>query len=443
MAKKVREQNKWPIPSDWDEETDGFQLVLFCIPNSRQWRAIVAGQIEDFTYGRNYNRLTGNIKEAQDVARDIFNSMAITCLDELLTALQCLCDQTTILAEKTQDQGQDVDSPGSDGEVQTGPGEQFPTQGAYLDAKCNVANGVFDTIREYFVFLQSNGSGLLAGLLGGVTSGLLLGAELSFPFGWALSKIDSAIVAIAGFILNVNVGFQDVIDAMDDQHDECVLALFNASNAATAKENFIVAIEGGLPVITSADRELLQLVATFEMINQLFEPRSDLIDYASPDPVDCGSFILQIWTFPTDEEGWTFADLSTANASAVGTYDAGLEALSSDQTVIAGGTQRISRAEWTSPTISQPITVGGAIQSDFSAPSDSILTNQIITVIYDDAREFTISPPASAGAGTTILTMTEDGTIETVIVEQRRSNGGSTTGHNFTIEVLEVRIVGV
>ncbi len=440
MARKSREENKWVIPSDWNEETDGFQLAVLCIPNSREWRGVFVGQISDLAYGRNWNKKTGVILDVQLIAREIFESMSMTCLDDLITALQCICEQNTIMAAKTAEIAQAIDALLSDGVVSVGPGEQFPDQGAYFDAKCNVSNAIFDTLRDMFQWLQDNSTDLLAGILGGVMSGLVLGLDTSGPVGWAVAKIDSALTAIASFVVNANVGFQDVVDALDDTQTECVRALFNANDSLTARTNFIAAVEDGLPPITAADSRLVNLLLTGEMLNQLFDPRSDLAGYQSPAPVDCGSALLQLWTFPVDQESWTFRDDSSANASATGSYNSSEEALQIDHIIVAGGTFRTTRGVIVSPTIAEPITPGASVQWDYGAPSDAIIIDHKLTVIYTDATSEEIQGPNTTSAGTLVLTLTESKSIETIEGLVVRSNGSSTEGFSFTQLTFEVRV---
>jgi len=442
MAKKVREANKWTIPSDWNEEGDGFQIVALCIPNSPQWRAIFVGRISDLAYGRNYNKLTGTIVDAQAIARNIFESMTMTCLDDVLDVLQCICEQNTILAEKSGDTGQDVEGTLSDGDVEVGPDEQFPTSQAYFDAKCNVANGIFDTIRGMVQWLEDNEVDLLAGVFGGVTSGLLVALALSGPVGWAWALVGSLLVALAGYIISLSVNFLDLGAALDDTHEECVLALFNATNSLTAETNFVLAVEAGSPPISPVESGLMNIMLSSEMLNQLFGPRDDVGQYASPGPIDCGAALLVLWDFDADEEGWTFRDDSTANASATGSYDAGEEALSALQVIIAGGSGRITNAVNVSPTIAQAVTPGSSVQWDYSAPSDEIVVARTLTVIYTDATSEEILRPAHTAAGTLVLTLTQSKNIETIECLTARSNGLSTTGYNFTTKTFEVRIVG-
>lgn len=73
-----------PIPNDWDEETDGYTLWMLCSPNSVQWRALVRGQIYELTRGRNWDRNTGIIKDAQEIGLEVYDSMA-TCNDLVKT----------------------------------------------------------------------------------------------------------------------------------------------------------------------------------------------------------------------------------------------------------------------------------------------------------------------------------------------------------------------
>lgn len=439
MAKKSREENKWTIPSDWNEEADGFQLVALCIPNSRQWRGIFVGQISDIAYGRNWNRKSGVIVDAQAIAREIFETMAMTCLEDVVAALQCICEQNTIIAQKTTEIAQAIDALLSDGTVSVGPGEQFPDQGAYFDAKCNVSNAIFDTLRDMFQWLQDNSTDLLAGILGGVISGLVLGLDTSGPIGWAVSKIDSAITAVASFVVNSNVGFQDVVDALDDTQTECVRALFNANDSLTARTNFIAAVEDGLPAITAADSRLVSLFLTGEMLNQLFDPRSDLAEYQSPSPVDCGAGLLESWTFPADFESWTFIDGSDPGSSATRSYEATEEAIR-NTIVVESAPFVTGQGDNTSPAVSLAITPGAAVQVDFSATSDApIIARVQVFAHYSDATSETNSV-AQADAGTLVLTLTETKTITSIEVQLARSTGGSGSGSTHFQDIQEVRI---
>lgn len=442
MAKKFSEWDKWGIPDDWDEEADGFSLVALCIPNSRKWRAVFNGQISDLAYGRNWNKHTGTIVDVQLIARDIFESMSMACLEDVISVIQCICNQTTVLAEKSEDTGQEVEGVLSDGDVATGPGEQFPDQETYFAAKCSVANAIFDTLRGMILWLEDNDVDLLAGAFGGITSGLLVGLALAGPVGWAWALAGSVFVGMAGYLIRYAISFTDVKDALDDTQEACVLALYNATDSLVAENNFIAALEAGSPVITSIESAFVGLMLSSEVVNQLFDPRADVAGYVSPSPIDCGAAVIQIWDFDSDVESWTFRDDSTANASATGSYNAFEEALQADQVVVAGGPGRITQAVNVSPTVALVVTPGASVQWDYSAPSDSIVVFRILTAFYTDATSEDVSRGGHTSAGTLVLTLTQSKTIETIECLTGRSNGSSSTGWTFETLTFEVRVIG-
>jgi hypothetical protein len=81
---------KIPIPDDWTEAEDGYALVFMCIPFSQQWRAVIRGRIADIAGGRVWDERTGRVKAVQEIGREIFNSMAICKLDDLLVEFKRL-----------------------------------------------------------------------------------------------------------------------------------------------------------------------------------------------------------------------------------------------------------------------------------------------------------------------------------------------------------------
>lgn len=439
MSKKSREWGKLPIPSDWDEATDGYQLVALCIPNSRQWRAILVGQISDLAYGRKWNRNTGTITDVQLLAREIFETMAITCLDDIAVAIECICNGTTILAEKSGQEGQAAEGTLSDGIVETGEGEQFPDQESYFDAKCNAANGIFDTVLGMIVWLRDNDVDMLAGLFGGVTSGLLVAAALAGPVGWAWALVSSLVVSLAGFIIAYALNFSDVKDALDDTHEACVMSLYNATDSITAEDNFVDAVEAGTPTITSVESSFLRILLSAEILNQLFEPREDVGKYISPSPISCGDSLLAFWTFPSDAEGWTFRDDSVGASSATGAYNAPEEALQVTKVTAGGGGQPRAKGTWLKTGLSVLVTAGSSAQFDYSAPSDSVNQSKHMKVIYSDLTEDELMISGGTGAGTLVMTLPAAKTIAEIECSISRA---WTVASTSTSDVLEVRVYG-
>ncbi len=438
MPRHNQELNRWTIPSDWNEETDGYLCVFTCIPNSRQWRGIWNGHIDTLSYGRKWNRLSGTITDVQGVAREIFENMCAVKCSDLLLQLQCICEEIEIIAKKTNDTGQEIEGELSDGVISTGPGEQFPTQEAYFNAKCSVSNGIFDTIRNMITWLKDNNDDLLAGVFGGVTSGLIVGSALSGPISWVWEKVSAVIVTLAGYMSRFTISLSDLEAALNDTHDECVLALYNAADSLIAETDFITAVDAGTPSITSLERGLLGIMLSAEMLNQLFAPRPDMGEYVSPSPVDCG-VLLKLWTFPTDDEGWTFSDDSTANASASVSYVAAEEALDTHLIVVAGGMHRTATGTNISPTVSIAVTPSNSVQIDFGAPSDGIIVGKHIVVEFTDTTTETAFVGGNT-AGTLVHNITVSKTIDHVEVFFDRSNGSSNNGYDLTILLQEVRI---
>lgn len=69
-----------PIPSDWDEETDGYCTMTLTVPNSQYWRAIAKGKIGELTLNRVWDVTTGDIVEATDQAIIMRDSISLECL---------------------------------------------------------------------------------------------------------------------------------------------------------------------------------------------------------------------------------------------------------------------------------------------------------------------------------------------------------------------------
>jgi hypothetical protein len=79
-----------PVPNDWNEEDNGHILVMMCIPNSQMWRAIIRGRIWDLTGWADWDPATGRVTPAQAICREIFNSMSMCKLDDLLVEFKRL-----------------------------------------------------------------------------------------------------------------------------------------------------------------------------------------------------------------------------------------------------------------------------------------------------------------------------------------------------------------
>ncbi len=201
--------------------------------------------------------------------------------------------------------GQSIDSPASLGETSVGPGEQFPDEGEYFDAKCNASNAIFDTIRETVSWLDTNNVDLLGGAFGGITSGVALALMLSGPVGWAITLVSVTLVAISAFLLSGSFNFSDLRDALDDVHSEAVLALYSAGSASEARDGFVAEVAASAVSTTAAERLLITMFLTNSVLNELFLPRADTAVYQSPSPISCPSSWSHTFDFTASDGGWT------------------------------------------------------------------------------------------------------------------------------------------
>ncbi len=376
----------------------------------------------------------GVVEGAVDLIRRDLNSMTVEQL------LQCICETNTALVEQAVLAGSAVAEAASDGEVSTGPDEQFPDQESYFDAKCNVANAIYDTVLGMVDWLDDNDVDLLAGLFGGVTSGLLVGIALAGPVGWAWALAGALLTSIAGYLVRLTVDFSNLSAALIDTHDECVLALYNASNATVAKTSFVAEVEAGSPTITSVESALLGMMLASDLTNNLFSPREDIIAYASPSPVDCGAALLQVWPFTASGEGWSFRDDSTGAYTAAGVWNSGAQAWR--MTLTGPGTGTGPRAEGTIliTGLSIAVPAGGSVQFDHSATSDSVIGSRRIKAIFSDVTEQQFTATSTATAGTAVMTLAAAKTIAELEISLGRNWSSPFT---MTRDVQEVRVVGL
>lgn len=99
---------KLPIPDDWISPDD-YSIMLVCVPNSVQWRAIVKGAIYELTRGRKWDEKTGSIKDTQIISKEIWESVCMATCEDILAVLTRIADnmdggssQRYTMAEMTQ-----------------------------------------------------------------------------------------------------------------------------------------------------------------------------------------------------------------------------------------------------------------------------------------------------------------------------------------------------
>ncbi len=374
-----------------------------------------------------------DVMDAVNLIRRDLNSMAVEAL------LECICAATNALVELGVLGGQDIEAAPSDGDVPVGPDEQFPDQESYFVAKCNASNAIYDTVLATVQWLEANNIDLLGGLLGGMTTALAMAFLISGPVGWAVTLAGVTVTGITTYLISQAIDFSDLEDALVDVHDELVLSLFNASNTITAENSFITEIAASSEPTTGIERDLVRLMLSSDLLNLLFDPRQDVGVYQSPSPVDCGSALLQVWSFVASGEGWTFRDDSTGTYTASGLWSSGKEAW--EITIVGLGTPTGTYAQGTIyiTGLSIAIPAGGSIQMDHSATGDDVISWRFIKAVFSDVTEQQSTAPSTSTAGTIVMTVPTAKTISELEISFGRNWA---TAFNTTRDVQEVRVVG-
>lgn len=358
-------------------------------------------------------------------------------LEDLIAAVSALAGQSEACCEVG---GQQIDDPPSDGSFSVGEGEQFPDYETYFNAKCNVSNGIFDTIVGTVEWLRDNNVDLKAGLMGSVTTAIIMGLALSGPVGWAIQLSGVVITVLAGFIIKSVLDFNDLLDGLDSVHEELVQALYSATNPDIAETNFLAMLDTGTPSPSVPERTLVAWMLNGTMLNQLFTPRDDVALYNSPDGIDCAGSPSYIWNFATGFEGWTFADESTGSSSATRTYDALYKGIK-QTTIVADVEDERGKGHHTSPTVAIPVLGGNHVEFHYSATSDGEEISIDTKVTFTNENTYT-DWGHGAGPGWEVLDLPAAGTIAKVEVWLSRGEAETEGADDFTVLLTEVRVVG-
>jgi len=221
---------------------------------------------------------------------------------------------------------------------------------------------------------------------------------------------------LIGYVLN----FDDVYDALGEQHTEIVTALYNAGTALQARQNFIIELGNAATSTTAIEKELVSLMLTNSLLNQLFDIGNDLVYYDSPDPVVCGS-VLQRWTFAASGESWTFRDDSTGTYSATGVWNAGAQAWRIGLVGLGTGTGPQAQGRIFFTGLALAVDIGNSVQFDHGASEDGVVTGRNIKVVYSDASEQYYNPPGTKTAGTLVMSIDRAETIEEIEIGMGRN----------------------
>jgi len=387
----------------------------------------------DETMGRVVNDFTDGLKDC------LMSGCNVGDLVEVLSGIRESIDGVGSVIEgccEGQERGgQKIDDPPHDGTVEIGPGEKFEDQEAYFNAKCSVANGIYDTVLGSVASLDMNyDSAVTVGGLTAIVAGVLVAAG---PLGWAIAGLSLSIVSITFLVLSSTINFSDIQSALAEQHSDLVGVLYSASSGVVAKASFMEVLGDAATSLGTYETKLVAALVTNKLVNQLFNPRSDMIGYESPSPITCGS-TLQVWPFTASGEGWTFRDDSTGSYSASGVWNSDEEAWRI--TLVGPGTGTGPRAEGRIfiTGLSIAVDVGNSVQFDHGGSSDNVITGRNIKVIFSDLSEQYYAAVSTKTPGTAVLSIEAAKTISEIEIGLGRNWSNA---FNATRDIEEVRVL--
>jgi len=238
--------SQWAIPGDWTED-DGSQAVVFCIPNSLEWKATVTGMVTQLLHGRSWDGSTGSITDAQQIGREVFETMAFLCLEDLQAIVVAINQLTaTIDGQGASGGGCGCAPPGKDTTGIPPEGEEGePPPTGYVDFttpgddKCVQAHILLDDIQTFLQSCIDAGVQQITwATIGTMEAALVivLANITGGPLVWALTIL-SAIGALVWALLTFEFDLQRILDITTDKYDDLICAIYTAPDNTTAWDN--------------------------------------------------------------------------------------------------------------------------------------------------------------------------------------------------------------
>lgn len=231
--------SKWAIPDDW-EENDGSQAVVFCIPNSLQWKATITGMVTQLLRGRSWDGKTGNIKDTQEIGREVFETMAFLCLEDLGNIVTAINQLTATIQGQGSSGGGCGCSPAGKDTTDIPPtgtqGDPPPT--GYVDFttpaddKCIQAHILLDDMETFLQgLITANVQNITWATIGTMEAALVivLANLTGGPVVWALTIL-TAIGAIVWALLTFEFNLQRILDITTDKRADLICAIYGAAS---------------------------------------------------------------------------------------------------------------------------------------------------------------------------------------------------------------------
>lgn len=287
---EISKMAQMPIPDDWDGQATKCYVIEW--PDSVLYQAILMGLISTPTRGRFWDGKTGTITVAQAVGRQFYQTFldlnnpggTMGCFEQINATLQCICQalQAGIKVGGANGAGNFAATP----EDFIDDGSSFPdgfaSRTEYDVAKCNLSQLVINNLVNSFDAMKAiDASATSAEALAIVLSLVLLVAT---PFS-VIIALASAILALAAIGLSVYVTACEELASRVGAIDIC--ELYEAQTVGEAISNVQDWIAGGTYSQQSLTVTLGQYLITTNLINPLFAPKNDAINYPELPEGDC------------------------------------------------------------------------------------------------------------------------------------------------------------
>lgn len=209
--------------------------------------------------------------------------------------------------------------------------EQEPGTTPYYERKCVLATTMHDAIREAIAYWDSwyldeafniSFNFFLIQLMAAFFEIATLPSLLISIFGGTAGRLTTLAVGIYQNLGSIE--FSEMLPVLDNNRDDLICALYNASDAPTARGDYNTILENaGMSVI---HRGIIANLLPDDYLNHLFFKRDADVEAEWPlyaegaDCSGCGGEIY-FFDFPNDEEGWIFNVVDEGGGTPIGFHE--------------------------------------------------------------------------------------------------------------------------
>ena len=288
-----------PVPNDWDKDDDGYVLLTACVPNSLLWIAAAKGSIYALLRGRTYDSATGNVKHAQAIGWDIFESVNMICLDDITRIAASLERMEQLVGQSVLDPQVGVNdmtnyitqncgccgqpSPPTSGGITGGTPSPttpaivsglpagFTDEGEFLAYKCKVAHKIVDDMIADVQFIHQWADWTRTTV--NTLSTVALAAGLLTPV--VGDEVLILLFTIAAQIITTRaVWIDEALAALTNHRDSLICALYSTSDVQGADAAITTALQNAVAAETTLAYyiiyPILSYLVTVDSLNRLY-----------------------------------------------------------------------------------------------------------------------------------------------------------------------------